>query len=76
MLLLHKITKCGMLRGYISSKGGLFLLNGPKGVVDLTIVRVGMLRRETRSKLEVEGGGAGRTKSSSPGKSEHCKKGS
>jgi len=38
VLPLEKITKRGILRCYIVSKGGLFLLNGPKGVMELTII--------------------------------------
>ena len=39
--LLDKVPKNGILRSNKCSKGNLLLLNGPKGVLDIKIVRWG-----------------------------------
>ena len=41
MALLNKILKSGVLRSNKCSKGDLLLLNGPKGVLEVGIVRRG-----------------------------------
>jgi len=51
MPLLDKITKSGALRGNISLKGHLLLLNGSKGGLNLCIVSGGTLGGITRFNL-------------------------
>ena len=51
MALLDKVPKSGALGSNKSSKGNLLLLNGPKGVLEVRIVRRDWLRRRTRSSL-------------------------
>ena len=51
MALLHKITKSGVLRSNISSKGQLLLLNGPKGGLEVNIVSRWWLEGKARSCL-------------------------
>jgi len=71
MSLLDKITKSHMLKSNMCLEGGLLLLNGPKCGCNVRIVRVGLLRRGTRSGKEGGGtGGAGRANSSSASKYE------
>jgi len=49
--LLDKVYKSGILRSNKSLEGSLFLLNRPKGVLDIRIVSRGLLRGRTRSWL-------------------------
>ena len=51
MALLDKVTKGGVLRSNIGSKGYLLLLDGPKGGSDVDIVSGGWLGRRTTSGL-------------------------
>ena len=54
--LLNKVTKSGVLRGNVGSKGQLLLLNGPKGGLDICIVSRGKFRGGTRFGLTSEWG--------------------
>jgi len=47
--LLDKITKSGMLKSNICPEGSLLFLNGPKCGSKVRVVRIGWLRRGTRS---------------------------
>ena len=49
--LLDKVPKSGALRSNILSEGNLLILNRPKGVMEVRIVRWGWLRGITRSGL-------------------------
>ena len=43
--LLDKVLKSGALRSSILSEGNVLLLNGPKGVLEVRIVRWGVERK-------------------------------
>ena len=48
MVLLDKVPKSGAIRSNKTSKGNLLLLNGPKGVLEVRIVRWRWARGRTR----------------------------
>ena len=50
-MLLDKVTKSGVLKSNICSKGDLLFLNGPKGGLEVSIVSLGWSRERTRSGL-------------------------
>jgi len=59
MPFLDKVTKGGILRGNIGSKGHLLLLNGPKGGLEVYTVSGGRLEEELGLVWQVNRGGGG-----------------